>query len=300
MPDPTLPDPSPPTVDASRSGALRTVFGLIVVPLLVVAACVAVFIGFGWVAYERQGISGYLDDLRSFWPNRRWQAAYELSKILAADPRALAQEPGAEAEVRRLFAESGEDPRVRRYLALVLGRTGDREALPLLVEAASDADPETRIYALWSLGAIGDRRARAPLEAALVDPDSGVRKTAAFAAGALQEGELAPALRPLLADPTADVRWNAAVALARLGDDSGTPVLEQMLDRRLLAQVPGITAAQQEEAMVAAIPALAAVRGAPALPLLARLAEDDPSLKVRQAAIAARQALAAPSEVPEG
>jgi HEAT repeat protein len=276
-----------------RSGALRTVFGLIVVPLLVVLACVGVFIGFGWLAYERQDIGDYLNDLRSFWPNRRWQAAYELSKILTADPQALEREPGARAEVRRLFSESGEDPRVRRYLALVLGKTGDREALPLLVEATSDADPETRIYALWSLGAIGDPAARPALAAALADPDPGVRKTAAFAVGALGEPALAEALRPLLGDGTADVRWNAAVALARLGDAAGAPVLEQMLERRLLAQTPGITAEQQEDAMLAAIPALAALRGAAAAPLLSRLAEEDPSLKVRQAAITAQRSLAA-------
>jgi hypothetical protein len=48
---------------------------------------------------------------------------------------------------------------------------------------------------------------------------------------------------------------------------------------------------QQEEAMVAAVGALAAVGGREALPILERLAEGDPSLKVRQAAITARKAV---------
>jgi HEAT repeat protein len=282
-----------PPAPERRESPLRLVFGLFVVPLIVVLLCVAVFIGFGWVAYERQGVAEYLNDLQSFWPNRRWQAAYELSKVLIADPEALNKEPGAVAEVRRQFADAASDPRVRRYLALVLGRTRDREALPLLVHAAaaSNPDPETRIYALWSLGAIGDPAALPALREALTDADAGVRKTAAFALGSLGDPAAIASLEPLLADPVPDVRWNAALALARLGSPAGVEVLEQMLDRSLLAQVPGITAEQQEEAMVSAIGALAAARGAAARPVLDRLAESDPSLKVRQAALAARKAL---------
>ncbi|HZI63238.1 MAG TPA: HEAT repeat domain-containing protein [Thermoanaerobaculia bacterium] len=285
--------PSAPPAPERREGPLRLVFGLFVVPLIVVLLCVAVFIGFGWVAYERQGVSDYLNDLQSFWPNRRWQAAYELSKILAADPEALNNEPGAVAEVRRQFADAVSDPRVRRYLALVLGRTRDRQALPLLTQAAaaSNPDPETRIYALWSLGAIGDPAALPALREALTDSDAGVRKTAAFALGSLGDPRAVSNLEPLLADPVPDVRWNAALALARLGSPAGVAVLEQMLDRSLLAQVPGITSEQQEEAMISAIGALAAARGDAARPLLDRLAESDPSLKVRQAALAARKAL---------
>ncbi len=291
MNDPTPAPAVPP--DRPRNGPLRVVFGLIVVPLLVVLLCVGVFIGFGWIAYERQGVSDYVEDLKSFWPNRRWQAAYELSKVLTADPEALDKDPAALAEVRRQFADPETEPRARRYLALVLGRARDAEALPLLRQAAeaSQADAETRIYALWSLGAIGDSAAREALEEALADADAGVRKTAAYALGALGDRGAAAALAPLLADPVPDVRWNAALALARLGDGAGAPVLEQMLDRRLLRQVSGITDEQAEEAMIQAAPALAAVAGEAARAQLDRLAREDPSLKVRQAAIAARQAL---------
>ncbi|HEX5758278.1 MAG TPA: HEAT repeat domain-containing protein [Thermoanaerobaculia bacterium] len=273
------------------SGLLRSFLGLFVVPLLVVLLCVAVFIGFGWIAYDRQATSDYLDDLQSWWKPRRVQAAYELSKILVADPRALAEEPGAEAEMRRLFVET-RDPEMRQYLALVLGRTRDPAAAPLLISALDDADGKTRIYAIWALGALGHPSAREPLERALLSDDAGVRKTAAFALGELGDRAAVRALLPRLDDPVPDVRWNAALALARLGSDAGVPVLEAMLDRRLLAQVPGITPEQQEEAMVSAVRALAAVGGRGALPIFERLAEEEPSLKVRQAAIAARQAAA--------
>ena len=281
-------EPEIPSREAEEpgGGALRSFLGLFVVPLLVVILCVAVFIGFGWIAYDRQTTTDYLNDLQSWWKPRRVQAAYELSKILVADPRALEQEPGAKQEVRRLFREA-EDPEMRQYLALVLGRTGDREAVPLLTEALRDEDDKTRIYALWALGTLGDPSARGALEAALADQDPGIRKTAAFALGELGDRAAVPRLTALLDDAVTDVRWNAALSLARLGSGAGVPVLETMVDRRLLAQVPEITREQQEEAMVSAIRALAVVGGPQAGPVFERLGREDPSLKVRQAAIEA-------------
>lgn len=276
--------------DDEPPSALRTFLGLFLVPLLVVLACVAVFIGFGWIAYDRQSIGDYLNDLHSSWKPRRAQAAYELSKILTADPEALADEPGMRQEVRRLFVET-EDEEMRRYLALVLGYTGDPEAVPLLLEALQDPSSETRIYALWGLGQTGDPRAVRPLLAALRDADPGIRKTAAFSLGELGHPEAIPGLEPLLDDAVVDVGWNAALSLANLGSDLGVPVLYQMLDRTLTARIPDITPAQAEEAMISALRALATLEVREARDLIDRLAADDPSLRVRQAAIEALRAI---------
>ncbi|HEX3529873.1 MAG TPA: HEAT repeat domain-containing protein [Thermoanaerobaculia bacterium] len=280
----------PETPTEPGSGALRSFLGLFVVPLLVVVLCVAVFIGFGWIAYDRQTTSDYLNDLQSVWKPRRVQAAYELSKILVTDPKALDEEPGARAKVRDLFAHA-EDPEMRRYLALVLARTHDRTSAPLLEKALDDPDDQTRIYILWALGTLGDPAARGTLEKSLTDQDPGLRKTAAFALGELGDRAAVPALTPKVDDAVADVRWNAALALARLGSNAGVPVLETMIDRKLLAQVPDITREQQDEAMVSALHALAVVGGPDEKPAIEKIAGGDPSLKVRQAAIEARDAL---------
>ena len=288
-PDPGVPSPREP---ASASG-VRQIVGLFVVPLLVVIMCVGVFVLFGWVAYDRQSVGDYLNDLRdnrSFFAHRRKQAAYELSKILSADPEALNEEPGGEVELRRLF-ERTEDIWVRRYLALVLGHIEDREAVPLLIDAAGGEDSQTRIYALMSLGSIGDRRGLAAVQAGIADSDAGIRKTAAYALGGFGEPQVADSLAVLVEDPVADVRWNAALALSELGRDEGVEVLEQMLDRRFLSQVPEITPLQQEEAMIGALRALVRLEQSGKLELVSVLAEEDPSLKVRQAAIKARRAL---------
>ncbi len=282
--------------ESGGSSAVRTFVGLFVVPLLVVLICVGVFIGFGWIAYEHQDVDDYLNDLRSSWRPRRAQAAYELGKILVADPDALAGRPDVRQEVRRLFEES-EEGEIRRYLALVLGHTRDREALPLLERALAETeDSQSRIYLLWSLGAIGDPGAVPALAASLADEDAGIRKTAAFALGQLGDPAVAGRLEALLEDGVADVRWNAALALTRLGSTAAVPELYRMLDRRLTDRVPGITAEQQEDAMVGAIRALVVAEGRRAETELRRAASEDPSLKVRQAALEALAALEAAAE----
>lgn len=281
--------PTPSLEEADTDSPLRAFFGLFIVPLVVVLICVGVFVGFGWIAYDHQDLDGYLNDLRSSWKPRRAQAAYELSKILIADPDALTEEPAAAAEVRGLFLEA-EDVEIKRYLALVLGYTHDPEAVPVLTEALElESDSQTRIYLLWALGRIGDSSAVPALTQELGSDDPGIRKVAAYALGELGDRTAVPRLEAMLDDGIADVRWNAALAVSRLGSREAVSVLHRMLDRELTSKVPEITPEQQEETMIGALGALARIDGSNSLDIFDRLAESDPSYRVRQAAIDARK-----------
>lgn len=285
-----FPDPLAPAEDEEEepTSALRSFMGLFVVPLLVVLACVAVFIGFGWIAYDQNSSQDYINDLRHWSKPRRSQAAYELAKILVADPKALDEPPDLKAQVRDIYAAAENDD-MKHYLALVLGFTKDPEAVPQLLESLAGDNDELKIYSLWALGTIGDARALEPMLDAAADRDAGIRKTAAFALGALGDSAAVPRLEVLLEDTVADVRWNAALSMARLGSASGLGVLEEMLDRELAVQVPGITPEQQEDAMIEAVKALATLDHPSIEGLLSKLADSDPSLKVRQAAIEVRR-----------
>ena len=116
-----------------------------------------------------------------------------------------------------------------------------------------------------------------------------MRKMAAYVLGRLGRKEAVPRLRVLLEDSATDVRWNAAIALASLGDPSGLPVLHTMIDRTSLARL-SLTGDQVEAAMVNALKALALLRNPESLALIQRIAQNDPNLRVRDAA---RQAMEA-------
>ena len=264
------------------AGRLLVQFFLI--PAFVVGVAVFVFWLFGTLAVDRKTPAELLSDVRTGSRNQRWQAAFELTKRLPALTDPAEKAAFSAAALSAFQGAENDDPRVRRYLTLVLGRLGDPRAVPLLEAALSDKDPETRLYALWALALIGDPKSAPKVRPLLESEDAGVRKTPAIAAGRLEDGEAVPALRKLLQDPVTDVRWNAALALATLDDASGRDVLLGMCDRERLRGMPGLSAEQQEDALLNGLRGLVLLKDPAARTLGARMADADPSLRVRREA----------------
>jgi HEAT repeat protein len=271
----------------SRSPAARLVIRLFVLPLLVVGTAVGIFLVFSLMTFERRSPGDYLSEVRGGSAGRRWQAAFELSRRIGS------MKPGPERDAisteslrlfRTLSPSRAEDVRVRRYLVLVLGKLRDRASVPDLVQAASDPDPETRLYAVWALGMIGDRAGFDAVVEASRAEDPGMRKMAAYVMGKLGDPRAADRLTVLLEDRVPDVRWNSAIALASLGNGSGVVVLRSMVDRAALARQAPLTSDQTEAAMVNALKAFAILRDEGSLPLLEKVAREDPNLRVRDAA----------------
>jgi HEAT repeat protein len=262
-------------------------------PMAIVAVCVAVFVIFGMIAAEGKGARDYLAEVRTGSANRRWQAAFELSKVLQARKDKALQDPAFAAELARLFEQSsGDDPRVRRYLALALGRLGSARAVPALLQAAKGegpADSETQIYAVWALGAIHDPSALPGLVELARAEDPGVRKAAVHALGSFPGDTSGDAVAAALSDPVEDVRWNAALALARRRDPRAAPVLLLMMDRAHLTTIADLTPEQREDAIEQAAAAAGSVDDPALRQALEGLRDGDPSPKVKEAA---RRALA--------
>jgi HEAT repeat protein len=266
-----------------------TVLQFFLIPAVVVLACVGLFLFFGWLVAEEKSSLDHLRDIKSGGTTRRWQAAFELAKQLNNIDRQDQEDiDRLVPEMIDTFREADrDDPRVRRYLALALGHVGDPQAVPVLLEALSDDDPETRIYAIWALGSLGDERAVEPLVELVQHDDPGIRKMAVYGLGSLGAEEARNTLQAALGDYEMDVAWNAAIALAKLGDDSGRDRIFQMLDREFLSSVADMTEDQRSGAMMNAMKG-AVLLGDPSFrPSFIEISEQDPNLKVRQAAFEA-------------
>jgi HEAT repeat protein len=297
MSEPTSSEPPKekpsPGVDVSDDVSFgRTLFQFFVIPAFVVAVSVSLFFFFAWMVSDDKTGVDYLHEIRTGSASRRWQAAFELSKIMTMDKEKRRME-GLVPEMVKAFEDAEkDDPRVRHYLAISLGQLGDSQAGPALVGALDDPDPTTRFYSCWALGNLRDRDAAAPLLDRVDDDDQGVRKMAVYALGAIGDKSAVPRLRVALTDPERDVSWNAAVALAKLGDDGGESVLLQMLDPDFLDGIPDMDPPQKLLAMESAIRAAALLKSEALGARLREIGASHPNLALRKIALEALQSTA--------
>jgi HEAT repeat protein len=284
-----------------------------IVPLGLVAVLVSVFFGLQVLRSRHPDPLATLGRLKG--PSRfllpwagdpkRWQSGYDLSLLVRSGPG-----DGAEAlipELAAAFKDAGGDLKLRRYLALALGRSGDGRAGPALREGLQDPDDATRLFCAWGLMQIADRSALPELRAAAADPDPGVRTMAVFALGQMGDREGAGALKTALGDAAIGVRWNAALSLARLGDASGEAVLIGILDggeagtgqvtgtgqTTGTGQATGTEGAGDAAAPLNAIRALALLKDDAARTALKRATESGQTEEIRGAARLALEAITA-------
>jgi HEAT repeat protein len=282
------PHPPPPNTDVPKESSKNILFQFVIFPLGVVLVAVLIFFLFGKLASNEQTIPDYLNAIRSGSSHERWQAAYQLSKSLKRGE--AKRYPNLEQNVAALYTSSKtDDPRIRRYLGMVLGTLGDRRATPLLLDGLNDRDADNRIYALMALGELHDPAAIPRIAQAAADDDKDVRATAYYTLGALGDRNAIPTLVNGLQEEAPDVRWNAAIGLSRFGDQRAAAPLREILDRSRLNRVTTMREDQKEDAMIVAMSAYARLTGRDAAPDLQRIAAGDPSLRVRAAA---KQALA--------
>jgi len=276
--------PSPES-DGRSDASVVTQFFL--VPLAVVAGLVGIFFLFTMATRQSPGPRDHLNTLRSGRFNQRWQAAFELSNLLRGGT-GLKEDSAFLPELVREFqksaADSREDPRVRRYLALALGNSGSSEAVAPLLEAARGKDPETRLYALWGLARLGAAEADSVFRQGLKDPDSSVRSVAAYGMGVLPGSPDLDDLEALLQDTVDEVRWNAALALGRRGNPAGRTILDQLLDRKYLDRHPSMDSDEKSTTILNAMRALKYLKVNGLGDTFREMAERDPDPRVREAA----------------
>ena len=292
--------------------ALAVQFFLI--PLAVVGVTVLVYLGFRSLLSDDRTAAEYLHEVRTGGWSRQWPAAYELSQLMT-DPEVRADRSLVPGLVKAFEESKDADPRVRRYLALAIGRLDPPlppEAVAALLKSLDEPQAEwnpdwfskfngwsaidinePRILTIWALGSSGDPSVVEKLQPLYASGDAGIRKMVVYALGALPGDGQMPTLRAALADEVPDVRWNAAVALARHGSADGVPVIKHMLDRSYLEQTVRRDVAQYEDQDPVADVLISGVRAAAALnegslkSSIEGLSQQDRNTRVRQAAIEA-------------
>src|SRR5262245_21253753 len=128
----------PPVAEEPKSMFGVIVHSFFIVPFLLAVFSVLLYASVRILTMENRTSYDYLQDVKVGGMPKRWQSAFELSKIVA-NPKMVAQDAQFSTELIRLFEKSvGDDDKVRQYLALAMARTGNQDFAPPLIKSASN------------------------------------------------------------------------------------------------------------------------------------------------------------------
>lgn len=320
-------DEEPAAAPGSFLSALPQFF---VFPAILVATLTAVYLVLRALAGAAPDDAGQLlADLRQAGPHGRWQVLYSLSDGLRRGSLDLADVQTAELaslydSLTASAASTEEADLTKQHLLLVLAHKRDPALTHYATEALETGASALRRGALQALATMGDPAAVELLEACLKGQSADERLLVLGALGSIavqrpdaaQGSDSAEALRlreraaeavaGLFLDDDTILARNAVLLRARAQDSRAAPFLGRMLERssyaddgQLDGDVPGMSDESRQrsrddatEAFLIESAKAAGLLADPALTdALQSLREQDPSLKVRSAAIDALHAI---------
>ena len=271
---------------AEKKSLLRVVIhSFFVVPFIIAIFGVLIFLMLRILTIEPRTAQDYLHDVKIGGNTKRWQGAFELSKILA-NPGMVPREERFVNDLISTFeySEKERDDRIRIYLALAMGRTKDLRYATILEKTLNDENEEILAAVIYSLGFINSPTSLEQLLLMFEHKSARVRHQVVVALGNYDGDQVQIILKQALHDPEPNVRWDAAIALAKQKDDSGRRILLDLMDRKYLDSFPNIDAVEQNQAILAAIRASRNILDDELRQVLLDLMENDLNMKVRQAA----------------
>ena len=256
-----------------------------VVPFIIAIFGVLIFLMLRILTIEPRTAQDYLHDVKIGGNTKRWQGAFELSKILA-NPGMVPREERFVNDLISTFeySEKERDDRIRIYLALAMGRTKDLRYATILEKTLNDENEEILAAVIYSLGLINSPTSLEQLLLMFEHESARVRHQVVVALGNYDGDQVQIVLKQALHDPEPNVRWDAAIALAKQKDDSGRRILLDLMDRKYLDSFPNIDAVEQNQAILAAIRSSRDILDDELRQVLLDLMENDLNMKVRQAA----------------
>lgn len=261
------------------------VHSFIVIPFLIAIGCVILVVMMHLLTKEQKNVYDFLEDVRTGGLTKRWQSAFELSKILV-NPDLIPREERFSAELLRAFEQAGhDDRRVRQYLALAMGRTGNPVFVRPLIDHLEEEKEENLPAFIYALGMLKGKESAAALCPYLEHPQARIRSLTAAALGTIEEPRSVPFLEKSLNDPEPNVQWTAAVSLARMGDAAGADILLKMLDRKYWRAFAAVDPQEQDQLILAAMEAAGFLDDIRLKQRIGELARTDANMNVRAAAM---------------
>jgi HEAT repeat protein len=272
--------------DPAKKEEPKSIFGVIVhsffvVPFLLAIFSVLLFTAVRILTMEKHTVYDYLEDVKNGGLTKRWQAAFELSRTLSNKGAVPTDEKFVAAMVSAFEKSKTDDEKVRQYLVLAMGRSGNQNFVePLLKSIAEEKDENLHAF-ITSLGILGNRKATDALLKCLNDDNPRIRLATVIALGNIGDPIAVEPLKAMLNDPEPNVAWDAAVSLSKMGDASAKGLLMNLMSREYLDKFPNVNPQAQTKIMLVAIEAISQWSDPDIKAVLQKLFETDKNMNVR-------------------
>jgi len=275
------------TISKEESSRIYTLFySFFLIPFMIAIFGSVFFLLFRFITFETNDASALLNQVKIGSASKRWQSAFELSKVFN-DPDKIPTTASFKNQMVSSYNHSiHDDPLVRAYLALAMGVTRDKFYSDILIEGLNDENRESRLAAVQAVGLIGAKNAGSRLKEIVENSDFSIERLAAtISLGLIGDAGSIPMLKELLEDEEPNIQWDAAVALAKMGDPSGAFIIENLMDRQYLNAFPQVDEAEKNQAILVAIEVSSLLKQDRFETKLVSLAKSDENLRIRNAAM---------------
>ena len=261
-------------------------YSFFLIPFMIAVFGAIFFILFRFITFETDDASELLNQVKIGSASKRWQSAFELSKVFNI-PEKIPTDPSFKNQMVSAYNHSiHDDPLVRAYLALAMGVTRDKFYSDALLTGLDDENRESRLAAIQAIGMIGTKTATTQLQKFASKSDySDERLAATISLGLIGDDKSIPLLQKLLDDEEPNIRWDSAIALAKMGNKSGAFIIANLLDRNYLNAFPEVDEVEKNQAIMIAIKVSSQLKDDRFITNLVALAESDINLKIRDAAM---------------
>ena len=270
--------------DSSRIYTLFYSFFLI--PFMIAVFGAVFFLLFRFITFETDDASELLNQVKIGSATKRWQSAYELSKVFN-NPETIPNDLTFKNQMVSAYKHSiNDDPLVRSYLAIAMGVTRDEFYSEYLIKGLKDESRESRLAAIQAVGMVRASAGLTDLTNIVKTSDyQDERLAATMSLGFIGDKKSVPILNQLLEDDEPNIRWDAAIALAKMGERSCIPIIRNLMDREYLTTFPELDHNEVTKVLLIAIETSSIIKDNLFKPPLMALANSDENLTIRNAAI---------------
>ena len=271
-------------LDQSRVYVLFYSFFLL--PLMITIFGVMFFLIVKFLTFETEDPYDLLNNIKFGSASKRWQSAYELSKILSDEELIPSDNSFKEMFINAYQKSTHDDYKVKMYLILAMGKTKDVYYGDALMGSLDDELLDIRLAAIQSLGQLRYTGATDDLSNFVMNSNYNEEVLASIISlGQIGDKKSISLLKQMLNHEEPNIRWDSAIALAKMNNDSGKFIINDLLNRQYYDSYKNVDQWEEDKAVMTAVQISSQLKDPYFKKNLVTLATYDSNMEIRNTAI---------------